>query len=508
MTPWSFSVGDPSSLAWTFSLLPDPDDPQGVGRELSASWGSFELVVEGEQLCGSVQEGEQLRAAHWYLLPVAEWLVDNWLALFHESRLPQPADSAAEAFSLAVALLDGLRPLSAGRWGFAVTDEDGAAEQTQAWRQRHHLAAAAPEGPLPDVWLRRLDGSLEVSTGTRGRPLFGTEIRWLSRGARRSVEIVASAHTTERAVRALLTELAGGFPGGRAVRALAELDRATGTGVRDEQLAWLIGLQGDRAQLNSLTREVDEAFDRKGSHEPVLASNPVAMLFGSLSPQIQTSDLSVLLEALASTEPTTSLLDELDRLALAAPEDGVAGLADGPAGGKLGDQLAEMIREPDERVDPAAWLEYFGVLVRHEQLSDPQLRAVTLLHGDGRAVVVVNTVYTRGNAAHVVRFTLAHELAHLVYDRLAARTLAQASGPWTPPRRERRANAVAAALLMPEKDLRIAISGLPDPSFAADIRALAKQFEVGVTALVRRLENAGLLDDARAEAVLDELTGS
>ena len=56
------------------------------------------------------------------------------------------------------------------------------------------------------------------------------------------------------------------------------------------------------------------------------------------------------------------------------------------------------------------------------------------------------------------RFTLAHELCHLLVDRDKGARLAIVSGPWAPLDVERRANAFAAALLMPEAAVAKAVA--------------------------------------------------
>jgi hypothetical protein len=35
-----------------------------------------------------VEEGETLEAVHWYLLPLLEWLAENWNPMLQEERLP------------------------------------------------------------------------------------------------------------------------------------------------------------------------------------------------------------------------------------------------------------------------------------------------------------------------------------------------------------------------------------------------------------------------------------
>lgn len=68
--------------------MPDPDSGIGADPEDTASWGSFQLWVDGQNLCAHVDQGEQLQSAHWYLLPLLEWLTENWDALLHEEKLP------------------------------------------------------------------------------------------------------------------------------------------------------------------------------------------------------------------------------------------------------------------------------------------------------------------------------------------------------------------------------------------------------------------------------------
>lgn len=147
-----------------------------------------------------------------------------------------------------------------------------------------------------------------------------------------------------------------------------------------------------------------------------------------------------------------------------------------------------------------------GLTVAEVNLSDTGVRAVTLLHADGRAVVVVNTAYERGTADHVVRFTLTHELAHLIYDRAGAGRLAIASGPWTPARIERRANGFAAGLLMPEPLLRLHTGRDPGwPDDPGSLVRVAQALGVGVTALAQRLQNVGMISRSVADAWLDAL---
>lgn len=221
---WSFTVGDGRVLSWTFSLVDSEGGDSALSEELRESWGSFELVVDGLGLCETTQQGEELRAAHWYLLPLAEWLVDNWLALFHEPHLPLAgAGSAAASVSRPETLLDSSRPAAGGRWGFASVNHDELFEQTEKWDHRHRLSAAAPEAPLPDVWLRRDGTELEASVGRGPRTLLDEHVRWRVEGRTLRVPVDEAAAATEQALRMLLGELASRRPGGRAAVTLNRL---------------------------------------------------------------------------------------------------------------------------------------------------------------------------------------------------------------------------------------------------------------------------------------------
>ena len=122
---------------------------------------------------------------------------------------------------------------------------------------------------------------------------------------------------------------------------------------------------------------------------------------------------------------------------------------------KQGYQLAESCLEAVDgaiaRELPVAvesLLDHFGISVETIALHDQSVRAVALAGPKHRPAVLVNdnvayrSVQTR-------RFTLAHELCHILHDRNYGATLALASGPWAPVDVEKRANAFAAMLLMP-----------------------------------------------------------
>lgn len=279
MTVPTFSImrGRPDLLSWTWTLVDSDVGDDVVSADDAVSWGSFSLTVRGQNLCETVQQGERLVAAHWYLLPVAEWLVENWSPLFHEQRLPLPRQvAAAQAQEQAQHLLDGDRPLESAAWGYSARSDEELLEQHQQWRWRHCLASAAPQAPLPDVWLRRVNGDLEISLSAGPRPLFDLYVDGTATLEVARVPVAVAAAETERAVRALLDELDRRSPRGRAAAALARLDAVTSSACADVNLAWLVGLPGDAERLQAIREEIDalSELDSEPRQDLVLLAPP------------------------------------------------------------------------------------------------------------------------------------------------------------------------------------------------------------------------------------------
>src|ERR1035441_7492993 len=87
------------------------------------------------------------------------------------------------------------------------------------------------------------------------------------------------------------------------------------------------------------------------------------------------------------------------------------------------------------------------------------------------------------------------------HDRAHGRDLAMISGPWAPRELEQRANAFAAALLMPPDLLKKGVRSDDDLDFES-LLALAKHLEVSTDALAHHLENYGLISEATRDVLL------
>ena len=149
-----------------------------------------------------------------------------------------------------------------------------------------------------------------------------------------------------------------------------------------------------------------------------------------------------------------------------------------------------------ERVDVEAILERLGVDVAEASLSDRSIRGVAIAGPRHRSGIVWNRNNHLNADSWGLRFTLAHELCHLLFDRDVGQRLAVASGPWAPPSLERRANAFAAMLLMPTETVRAVIAGMNEPiTTRQGVSDVARRLETGFFATLRHLRNLGFVDD-------------
>ena len=164
---WERFAGDTSSFAVRLAFHRDPDDGEAATPDMAESWGAFQLWVRGKNLCAHIDQGEELRSCHWYLLPLLEWLSGNWDPLFHEERPPAGRSGIGTASGVS-----GIASASA----YAMETDGGLPdefEQQYEWRGRHALRAAAQGGVFPDVRFRRFRDQVEVSWAAN--PLPGAE---------------------------------------------------------------------------------------------------------------------------------------------------------------------------------------------------------------------------------------------------------------------------------------------------------------------------------------------
>ncbi len=503
---WERFAGDTSHFAIRLSLHDDPDGLRGADADTSASWGAIEIWVGGINLCAHTDQGETLKAVHWYVLPILEWLVDAWDPMLHEERLPLArfvtAAHYAEGESGLVADFD-----LPGYWERE--------ERRYDWDRRHSLRAARDGGVLPDLRIRRFREKIEFSWGRAPIP-GATDIEWQAPSGSFYADPVRTSTALYDVISAAAAALVESRPDSHRVKrlmgAVAQLQMPERTEVRT---AWIAGLGAtadavvkrwrvlvDRVKETAAPEALEASFRATTSNKLVLdGSCQAALLFGSASPTLTDSDAFDLAERLleAYTQEPTTDLDTFVRdepLTSAAQPwaqgyDLAEDLLDSSAGSRL------LI---DTATDVAGFFKDYGVSVAPVELADDSIRAVSFVSPRHRPTVLMNASWVGYGSTAAQRFTMAHELCHLLHDRTYGAQLAVASGPWAPRALEQRANAFAAMLLMPSASLRRIDSKHPfDSPNQQSLVAAANQLGVSPTALVDHLYNMGIIDDTTRE---------
>ncbi|MGH3870515.1 MAG: ImmA/IrrE family metallo-endopeptidase [Pseudonocardiaceae bacterium] len=517
---WERFVGSTDTFAVRIAFMPDPDAGFGADPEDAASWGAFQLWVDGHNLCAHVDQGEVLQSAHWYLLPLLEWLSENWNAFLHEEKLPN-----RNSDTIAVAALDATRtaPVLAGESETVVWEGEW-----HDWWTRHALRAARAGGLLPNVIFRRLRDWIEISWSDE--PVAGTQTD-LRYSAVRGVCLVEPdlvATTLHEIVKAAVDYLTKVGIGGERLPALRkQVDDLAGAEQQDRRAHWIAGLrestplasrprgaipademQNRWREIVTALREngddgaVEAALEVQESQFVIVDSSQVSCLFSSTSPDITPDDVRTLTAVLVDQYSTDRVSSELaGRTNQTIPDAAI------PAW-EQGYDLAETAHDEFSLdlscgwVDIEALLKELGVAILSRRLEDSGIRACCMVGTHFLPTIIHNEASPYFVSLPAKRFSLAHELCHLMYDQSRGQKLAIASGPWAPKWIEQRANAFAAMFLMPADLVQKAIVDRPDPiSDLAGISAVATRLRVSKLAVIDHLYNMTLM----SEAVRDEL---
>ena len=511
---WERLAGDTNVFALRMAFAPDPDRGYGVGREISRSWGSFQIWVGGRNLCAHLEEGERMDSVHWYLLPLIEWFALNWNPLLHEERLPVRNDDTAWTS------LRGTRfpPLA------VENDEKKASKWETTWQNwwaRHAIRAASEGGLFPDVILRRVRDSVEVSWGpapTEGMPQHFSFLESEKGAAKLPPRQVAEPlHDVMFSASEYLLALKPNAHRIEALRkALRMLKSAADPGPR---LMWLAGLGVDERSVRmgwqqarrSLAKIVEEPrramLDVPPSPLVIDGSCHAALMFGSLSPDVAKEDIEHIALKMVSLYSPEGESETTRAMCRSAPVEE----SHSPSWSQ-GYELAEELHErfdmkfvKDGSVDIQEMVDRLGVTVDDIALSDDKIRGISVVGPQHRAGIFVNSRHGANAHAFGNRFTLAHELCHVLFDREAGSRLAMASGPWAPRDVERRANAFAAMLLMPHDLVQRAVSTITTRlDTMAGVRQVASRLQTGFPAALNHLVNLGFIDDAERERIENE----
>src|SRR2546430_3596554 len=308
---WTALAGDTSSFAIELSFITDLESHHYDADERE-SWGSITLWVNGINVTEHLEQGEPLRAAHWYLLPTIGWFAANWDPLFHEERLPLK-NAASDAATAMTRLL--VQPLRLVRTDL---DEFERLDAWQSWWARHNIVDSVEGGIFPDLYIRRWGDLSEISVGAATTPGTPSHFRYQNVDVvgRLPAKFVATAiyDVIQRATE----ELARRRPDSTRISSLLQdiHDLMDVDGLRyTKRLAYLSGVNAESSQdvenfvdlwsrvdeilgteLDATAREIAIGSLRGGL---VLETAPqVALLFGSYNPTLNDNDMQVLLRNL------------------------------------------------------------------------------------------------------------------------------------------------------------------------------------------------------------------
>jgi Zn-dependent peptidase ImmA (M78 family) len=493
---WEMKAGDPSVFALSLAFSPNPDGTNDRATEDEReSWGSFTLWAGGENLCAHFEQDEIIQSAHWYMLPFMEWLTDNWDPLLHEERLPLQNAGASAAESLARTQLTPLSLKEIDEFDWFTTWSD--------WWSRHSIRAAREGGLFPDVYMRRYRDRLEISTGAETLAGIPSDFNFLTPNRICYADLPSSANAMCQVLSAAAQELHRRLPESTRVQALVErVASLTSPDRETNRMAWLAGV-GDRyAQVSHAIRQrLSGASERVrggiiGTDQDgplvVVGSAYARLLYGAVSPTTDLADVVSLTGRIIDNyvPDASTWLARMD-LPLGAYE--IKQLPAGEQGSRLGEKACELLGgSPAEWIDIDSIAANADISISDIQLSDNELRAISVFGPTQRPHIFCNTTTRWASSSWARRFTLAHELCHLLLDREHGDELAIASGPWAPRAIEQRANAFAAAFLMPTWLLRdtlaMSAASAGDPE---TIKSASERLHVSPSSLIDRLYNLG-----------------
>jgi Zn-dependent peptidase ImmA (M78 family) len=520
---WEKFAGDTDVFAIRLSFSPDPDQGLAAHPDEAASWGSLQLWVKGQNLCAHVDQGELLLGVHWYMLPFLEWLVEVWNPLLHEERLPNRnvGDVAVESLAYTRNAPALAAELDIYAWE----------QEWYDWYARHALRAARDGGLFPNVVLRRLHDYIEVSWDDEppaGAP-SGFRFSLAKGSALLDPEDVAEPlyELAMEAVRYLQESVPESV---RLETLQARVQELPDPCQREIRLRWLAGLP---AQERIVDRLKDKAADQfKGSWgnitnvleafrsgpavEAALAADDTplvlvgscqaALLFGSVSPTVSEADVYTLAELLIKQYSRWgNQNEELEKLSRNIPPD--QGSLIWEQGYDLAESLHDVLDLTGDWIDVRTVIRNLGIHQLWRELNDTGIRGCSIVGPQHKPTIVINRSWRYSRSPAGVRFTIAHELCHLLYDRSHGRRLAIASGPWAPRSIEKRANAFAAMFLMPPHLIERAVADSPDPiTELAGAKAVARALHVSTVAAIEHLCNLTLMTEMERDELLAQLS--
>ena len=493
------TLGDKARFGLQFRLYAGQERKVEPERSVN-SWGEWRLWVANVNLCAFQFETRtgtvEVQEVRWFLAPLFRWIVTNWLPLLHEKRLP-PGGRLGDS-----------RPRSARAAYLAMLQSAGddfyRFSCWQEWAERHSLRAASEGGIFPDVFFQRMEDEIEISWGDRVQPGADTASFFVEDGlARVTVDEVATALMgavdwfveEERICKSEWgTELAKRW------------NEVRDTAAGQAALSWYLDSSPEPGSLTLTFRTAMEKLGRQLdlSPKPWLGElSPEVAMFGDLAPNVSEEAAARLLAEYFDARTERPMSDLLTKQ-IFPDEPAWSSASPWHSGYSYAlDVLDEVDPDPDSSMTSVeVMLNNLGVTVRDVSLGEEGPRGVALAGRELRPTILVNEDHLN-NTTRGRRFTLAHELCHILLDQGRARPLAHTSTPWASPTVEQRANAFAAMLLMPpSRASRPMVAGMTE--LKRTINRMADRMQVSRIALTRHLSNTNEIGPQELDYLLGE----
>ncbi|HQU44472.1 MAG TPA: ImmA/IrrE family metallo-endopeptidase [Pirellulales bacterium] len=503
------ATGDRTRFAVKIAFLPDPDAGAAATREESLSWAAFQLWAGGHNLCSHIELNEPLDSVHWYMVSVLEWFTSNWDFLFHEEKMPGGTTTRDAWLGFANRELPP-----------ANVDEEEWEIKRYNWWSRHCLLSARDGGILPEIFFRRWQDLIEISWGDA--PLAGRPEHFSFEATPGYVRLDPSdvASTLYDVLERSAQHLAECAPESERFSQLVKDVQRLRTSDHRRRLGLLAGIDPgseDDAALRwqdvegyfpaELPGEIRSAvFGTEDEKLVVRGSCHAALMFGSAAPTITKDDATLLagkLVAFYSPDGESPRLRQFHRNEPIERSDQLAWRQ----GYSLAEELLDELGWPLEgnAVDVEKIYDEFGIGIEEIGLQDRAVRAVAIAGPKHKPAVLINENY-EATAVEPRRFTLAHELCHILHDRSYGDRLAIMSGPWAPSDVEPRANAFAAMLLMPKPLLDKALRALTVPISTSDgVWEVANRLATSFSATLEHLTNLRFISEVTRDAIRGEV---
>lgn len=494
--------GNPERFQASLTWLPRDEPVERLPRQHGWSMGALTFTVAGENLMACRVRNQIQDSFIWYLGPLLHWIATNWINLLHEEHFPWPERSEDAAAMVCNRAISRFATIGKGA--------EELLETTEAWYHRHGLASAASGGLFRDIFLRRFADDVEISW-TAAPPPYAPEdftFEIASGLARLSISDVAEP------LWEMLSWVKDNPPA-------LETDTFYADWINLTQAIDAINnitpnLFDSAIVANPLLTRIQTSFaeaDRRdllkscvaSSGRYVTAEAPAVAMFGGLSVNLSNRDISLLRDILIASSDG-KITKKLSALTKNAPLRGKPW----QDGYDLAEDFLDYFEDQypafaqNEFVDIQKVCNELSVLIEYESLDTSSIRGIALAGVGFAPMIMINLESSYNHNDEGRRFTIAHELCHILHDQSRARRIAHVSGPWASPGVEKRANAFAAWLLMPPRLLK-RYPPLNTWIGVDSLREIADSLHVTAIALTEHLFNLGLIDEIKREDLREKL---